>query len=92
MYHRQEERIRAHIVLGWLALLLIRVAENWTQDTWRNLRNELQRLHVGTFQGSVGRCLQRTEITSRQAEVMKALASPEPPRLLALDTSPRQTA
>ncbi|MHB1527532.1 MAG: IS1634 family transposase, partial [Candidatus Dormibacteria bacterium] len=37
VYHRKEERIRAHIVLCWLALLLIRVAENQTQDTWRNL-------------------------------------------------------
>ncbi|HUY23826.1 MAG TPA: hypothetical protein VMV09_00795 [Candidatus Saccharimonadales bacterium] len=40
-YHRKEERIRAHIVVRWLALLLIRVAENRTQDTWRNLRHEL---------------------------------------------------
>jgi transposase len=38
VYHRKEDRIRAHIVLCWLALLLIRVAENRTQDTWRNLR------------------------------------------------------
>jgi transposase len=29
-YHRKEDRIRAHIVLCWLALLLIRVAENRT--------------------------------------------------------------
>ncbi|MHB1500180.1 MAG: hypothetical protein ACYCYK_03270 [Candidatus Dormibacteria bacterium] len=62
------------------------------QDTWRNLRNELQRLHVGTFQGSAGRCLQRTEITSRQAEVLKALEIPEPPRFLALGANPRPAA
>ncbi len=92
VYHRKEERIRAHIVLCWLALLLIRVAENRTQDSWRNLRNELQRLHVGTFQGSAGRCLQRTDITSRQAEVMKALEIPEPPRFLALEAGPRPAA
>ena len=28
VYHRLEERIRAHVLLCWLALLLIRVAEN----------------------------------------------------------------
>jgi hypothetical protein len=92
VYHRKEDRIRAHIVLCWLALLLIRVAENQTRDTWRNLRHELQRLHVGTFQGSAGRCLQRTEITARQAEMMKALEIPEPPRFLALETSTCPTA
>ena len=28
VYHRREDRIRAHVILCWLALLLIRVAEN----------------------------------------------------------------
>jgi Transposase DDE domain len=28
VYHRKEERIRAHVILCWLALLLARVAEN----------------------------------------------------------------
>ena len=27
VYHRREDRIRAHVLLCWLALLLIRVAE-----------------------------------------------------------------
>ena len=35
----REDRIRAHIQLCWLALLLIRVTENATADTWRNLRS-----------------------------------------------------
>ncbi len=76
----------------WLALLLIRVAENRTQDTWRNLRHELQRLHLGAFQGSAGRCLQRTEITSRQAEILKSLEIPEPSRFLTLEANTRPAA
>ncbi len=28
VYHRREDRIRAHVILCWLALLLIRVTEN----------------------------------------------------------------
>jgi Transposase DDE domain len=43
VHHRKEDRIRAHVLLCWLALLLIRIAENQTTDTWRNLRDELQR-------------------------------------------------
>ena len=34
VYHRREERIRAHVILCWLALLLIRVAENETGQPW----------------------------------------------------------
>ena len=52
--HRKEDRIRAHVILCWLALLLIRIAENQTDDTWMNLRDELQRLHLGTFTGPAG--------------------------------------
>ena len=36
VYHRKEERIRAHVILCWLALLLARIAENATGDTWPN--------------------------------------------------------
>ena len=46
VFHYREDRIRAHVQLCWLALLLIRVAENATSDTWRNLRHELDRMHL----------------------------------------------
>ena len=92
VYHRQEGRIRAHIVLCWLALLLIRVAENRTHDTRRNLRHELQILHLGVFRDPAGESHQRTDVTSRQAEILKALDAPEPPRFLALSAAPRPAA
>ncbi len=34
VYHRKEDRIRAHVILCWLALLLTRVAETTCGDTW----------------------------------------------------------
>jgi len=34
VYHRLEDRIRAHVLLCWLALLLVRVIENGTGRTW----------------------------------------------------------
>src|SRR3954470_2543899 len=45
VYHRLEERIRAHVVLCWLALLLIRLIETRTGQTWKNRRRHLDRLH-----------------------------------------------
>jgi len=38
VFHYREDRIRAHVQLCWLALLLLRVVENATDDTWRNVR------------------------------------------------------
>ncbi len=81
VYHRKEQRIRAHVLLCWLALLLIRLAEQATGDTWRNLRTELDKLHLGRFAGPAGEVAQRTEITTRQAAIFKAAEVPEPPRI-----------
>ena len=84
VYHRREDRIRSHVLLCWLSLLLIRIAENATGETWRSLAPELDKLHLGRFAGPGGEVHQRTETTSRQAAILKALAMPEPPRFLHL--------
>ena len=84
VYHQLERRIRAHVLLCWLALLLIRLAETATNDTWRNLRHELDRMHLGEFAGPAGRALQRTETTAAQATIFKALGVAQPKRFLGL--------
>jgi hypothetical protein len=85
VFHRLEDRIRAHVILCWLALLLIRVAETTTGQTWRSLRHELDRLHVGQFTGAAGTVQQRTDITSRQQTILAQLGVDAPPRFLHVD-------
>jgi hypothetical protein len=80
VYHRREDRIESHVQLCWLALLLLRVAETNTSDTWRNLRNELDRMHLVTLATNEGTVAQRTELTHHQRQILKALELPEPPR------------
>ena len=84
VFHRLEQRIRAHILICWLALLLVRVAERQAHDTWRNLRRELERLHLVTLQGDAGRVCQTTELTPRQREILHQLQLEPPPRLTSL--------
>jgi hypothetical protein len=90
VYHRKEERIRAHVLLCWLALLLARVAENTCHDTWPKLRHELDRIHIGTFTGPAGTFRQRTEITKAQRDILAQLKIDPPPRIYQLTpaTSP----
>ncbi len=92
VHHRKEDRIRAHVLLCWLALLLIRIAENQTADTWRNLRDELQRMHLGTFTGPAGTTQQRTELTARQRDILHALGVAQPPLFLHLQAPERARA
>jgi hypothetical protein len=83
VHHRKEERIRAHVLLCWLALLLIRVAENAIPTlTWRRIREELHTLHVGVFTGNAGHAQQRTELSPSQRDILRALDVGDPPRFL----------
>jgi len=80
VFHHREARIRGHVQLCWLALLLIRVAENTTGQTWRNLRQELDRLHLVTLATGSGTVAQRSLLTPGQKTILTALDLPEPPR------------
>ena len=82
VFHHREDRIRSHVQLCWLGLLLIRVIENATGDTWRNVRNELERMHLVTMETAEGRVSQRTTTTPGQAAVLRALDLAEPGRFL----------
>ena len=71
VYHRREDRIRGHVILCWLALLLARISENACRQTRPELRRELDRIHVGTFVGPAGTFRQRTEITKPQTAILR---------------------
>src|SRR4051794_33527468 len=84
VFHRLEHRIRAHVLICWLALLLIRISERQTNTTWRRIALELQRLHLVTLQGPDGSVEQTTPLTDAQRSILNALAIPAPPRITAL--------
>ena len=84
IFHRREDRIRAHVLLCWLALLLIRVAETRTGHTWHRLRQQLQRLHLATFTGSAGLYRQTSEPTKPQRDIYTALRLPLPNKIIDL--------
>jgi transposase len=89
VYHRKEDRIRAHVLLCWLALLLARIAETSTGQTWPAIRRELDRITLGTFTGPAGTFQQRTEITKPQRDLLHALRTQAPPRIYQLTATSR---
>jgi len=84
VYHRKEERIRSHVILCWLALLLARAAENACDATWPELRRQLDRIQVGTFTGPAGTFRQRTEISPAQQDILGRLGITPPPKIYQL--------
>jgi transposase len=67
MYHRASDRIWARVLLCWLALSLVRVAENQVGDAWPKIRTQLE-----------GKIVQRTDITPAQKHILPRLKVPEP--------------
>jgi transposase len=81
VFHRLEPRIRAHVLLCWLALLLVRVAERRSDTTWRRIATELGRLHAVTLQGSAGTVVQTTPPSQAAAAFLGACQVDPPPRI-----------
>jgi hypothetical protein len=85
VYHRLEDRIRAHVLLCWLALLLARIVETRTDTTWTRARDQIQRLHVGTFTGPAGLFRQTSTPSAEVRRLHTALGLALPPRILDLE-------
>ena len=81
VYHTKDDRIRSHVMLCWLALLLIRIAELETGMTWPRVRTEMERLHLGKFSHKDGHILQYTELTTIQRKILKELKITPPPKI-----------
>jgi hypothetical protein len=88
VFHYREDRIRAHVQLCWLALLLIRVVENATGESWRSVRDELERMHLVTLESGEGRVAKRSLTTPGQRRIFAALELPEPPAFSDFEVSP----
>jgi len=85
IYHRKDERIKAHVLLCFLALLLVRIAEKRCGLTWDKIRSVMERMHLGEFRTKDGGILQRTELTPEQANILKKLDISPPPKIYRID-------
>lgn len=85
VFHRLEERIRAHVLICWLALLLVRIAERESGKTWRRMRTELERIKLVTLTGQAGTVEQTTPLSDPQRQLLAALDVPPPPPVTSLD-------
>jgi hypothetical protein len=85
VFHRLEHRIRAHVLLCWLALLLIRIAERRSGQTWRTIRRQTGRITQVTLTGPAGTVAQTTALTPAQKAIYQDVCVPLPPRVTAFD-------
>lgn len=86
VFHRLPDRIRAHVLLCWLAMLLIRIAEQETEETWWSILTTLQPLQMGICRTASGEVWQSSPVTKAQHELFTKLSLKPPPKYYKLPT------
>ena len=84
VFHWAPHRIHAHVAITVLALLLERTAEHACADTWRNIRDRLQRIQLAQLSSPNGAVWQVTDPTQEAAKCLKALQIKPPAPVLSL--------
>lgn len=85
VYHRTPERIRAHVYLCTLGLLIERVAEKAADDTWRNIRNTLRRQKIGQLFTPNGRVFQTSNPDAEVRKLYKQIKIPPPKQIISVE-------
>ena len=80
VYHRLDQRIEAHVLLCWLALLLVRVVEQETGVSWPSIRNEMESLSLVKVETKDGGFQVVSTLTANQRKFLKALKIKAPNR------------
>jgi hypothetical protein len=88
VYHSKDDRIRSHVLICWLALLLVRIAELETGLSWALIRRSMQRLHLGEFWNEKNRVLRHTALNAEQANILKKLKITPPKPFVKLEATP----
>lgn len=77
-HHSKDERIRCHIFLCFIALVLVRIIEHKSGQSWSNVRREMHRLYYGEFEVESKQVAQLTELTKEQKMILKSLDIKKP--------------
>ena len=88
VFHYRPWRIQAHVTISVLALLLERIVEIRTGDTWRNVRAQLERVKVVEYDRGGARVQQTTELRPEIAALLRSLKVAAPPKLHAVAATP----
>jgi hypothetical protein len=88
MYHRLAQRIEAHVKICVLALLIQRVVEHTTGESWFPLRHPLNALQATEFRTATHQFFHRNEPTPDLKRLFKKLEISMPNSVLAVHPLP----
>jgi transposase len=84
VFHRAPHRIRAHVFLCVLALLVERVVEKACDSTWPRIREKLGSIKIAQLSAPQGTVFQVTPGTPQARNILNTLKIEPPPAILAV--------
>lgn len=85
VYHRLEERIKCHVLICWMAMILIRVAENETEMTWHRIEKAMSCITAGAIESGGYTSWIASDITAEAVEIFEKLKITPPQNVLSVE-------
>lgn len=82
--YRLPERIQTYVLLCWLAMLMIRVAENEIDESWFQIKKKLFSIKLGINRCSQGEIRESSPLSKEQKKLFTTLGFNTPPRYFKL--------
>jgi len=86
VYHRLDDRIRSHILICWLAMVLVRYAENMADRSWYQIEKALSDVTAGLIESEKMNLWYCSDISDEAKDIFKKLNIALPKKVLATVT------
>jgi transposase len=82
VYHRLDDRIRSHILICWMAMVLVRYAEEKTGLTWFSISRILDDITAGLIETKSSTLWYTSQISDKAKELFSKLSLKVPSKVL----------
>jgi len=82
VYHRLDDRIRSHILICWMAMVLVRYAEEKTGTTWFSICRTLDDITAGLIETKSSTLWYTSQISDEAKELFSKLSLKVPRKVL----------
>ncbi len=82
VYHRLDDRIRSHILICWMAMVLVRYAEEKTGKTWFSISRTLDDITAGLIETKSSTLWYTSQISDEAKELFSKLSLKVPGKVL----------
>lgn len=84
VYHRLEDRIRCHVFICWLAMILIRVAEHGCGKSWHYIEKQMSKVTAGEMDVNGFEWWVSSDVPEEAQDIFEKLKVSPPPQTLSV--------